>query len=176
MIKLLGICNAIDWDNVIADCANSEPAYIGPKHSRQDNSPAIHNILDMWDKAGYRSEKDGGSVAWDMFFPGEQFDSSVKEKFNDFFELECNNFWISRIWPGKVAAPHWDVHSNEESIPECKRYHCHIGKPEFGHIFIADDEMFYGKEQGTTYEWPHRKIWHTGVNCGFTPKYILNAW
>ena len=111
-----------------------------------------------------------------MFIPGKQFDQSIVDAWNEFYGLDCKNVWISRIHPGRFAPIHWDVHDNEESIPDCPRYHCHIGSPQWGHIFIAGNETFYNIPQGATYEWVDRKIWHAGTNCGVVPKYIWNAW
>jgi len=176
MIKNIGICDIIDWDDVIKDCANNEPQYIGPSHKRGDNVPGLDEILDIWETSGYKTVAQGGTVAWDMFIPGKQFDQIIVDRWNEFYGLNCKNVWISRIWPGRFAPIHWDAHDNEANIPDCKRYHCHIGKPEWGHIFIAGDQIFYNQQQGTTYEWPDRKMWHAGTNCGTTPKYIWNAW
>lgn len=176
MIKLLGTCDVVDWDAVIRDCENHEPDYIGPSHKRGDDIPGLDEILDIWDMAGYKTVEQGGTVAWDMFIPGKQFDRSVVDLFNNYFNLSCENVWISRVNPGRFAPIHWDAHDKEKNIPECKRYHCHIGNPEWGHIFIAENQCFYNQPRGCTYEWSSRKLWHAGVNCGVTPKYIWNAW
>lgn len=176
MIKFLGICDVVDWDTVIRDCENHNPDYIGPSHKRGDKVPGLDEIIDLWDHAGYKTVAQGGTVAWDMFIPGKQFDDSVVKTFNDFFDIDCKNVWISRIHPGKFAPIHWDAHDDEENIPECKRYHCHIGKPEWGHVFIAENRCFYNQTRGSTYEWSSRKLWHAGTNCGTKLKYILNAW
>ena len=177
MIENIGNCSSIiDWNSVIRDCANTEPAFVGPSHKRGDNLPGLDEILDLWEKHGYQTLQNGGNVGWDMFLPGQQFDSSVVDQFNNYFELECENFWISRVHPGRFAALHWDVHDDEEIIGDRPRYHCHIGAPAFGHVFLVDEQCFYNQPQGTTYKWESRKLWHAGNNCGITPKYILNVW
>jgi len=177
MIKNIGNCSSIiNWDEVIKDCENTNPAYIGPSHGLEDNLPGLDEILDIWRTANYKTIDKGGTVGWDMFLPGKQFDYKVVEEFNKFFNIECTSLWISRIWPGRFAPIHWDVSDNEDRLPGLKRYHCHIGKPKWGHIFIAGDQSFYNQPQGETYEWLDRKIWHAGTNCGVEPKYILNAW
>ena len=175
-IKHLGICNTIDWDSVIDQCASVDPEYVGPSHKRGDTVPGLDPILDMWEQAGYKTVHEGGTAGWDMFIPGKQFDQSIVDAWNEFYGLDCKNVWISRIHPGRFAPIHWDVHDNEESIPDCPRYHCHIGSPQWGHIFIAGNETFYNIPQGATYEWVDRKLWHAGTNCGTVPKYIWNAW
>mgnify|MGYP001076121891 FL=1 len=176
MVRSIGICNTIDWNSVINDCANNAPEYVGPSHKRGDNLPGLDPILDMWEEAGYKTVAQGGTAGWDMFIPGKQFDQSIADEWNKHYKLDCKNIWISRVWPGRFAPIHWDVHDNEANLPECPRYHSHIGKPQWGHIFIVDDKCLYNRPQGETFRWENRKLWHAGTNCGLTPKYIWNAW
>lgn len=177
MIKNIGNCNTvINWDNIILECEHTTPEYIGPSHKRGDNIAGLDEILDMWDAAGYALEKDGGTVAWDMFIPGKQFDERVIDTFANYFNIEVSNAWISRIHPGRFAPIHWDVHDDEDAIGDRPRWHCHISKPQFGHVFIVDQTCLYNQLQGTTYEWESRKLWHAGNNCGLVPKYMLNVW
>lgn len=180
-LKYVGNCSKIiNWDSVIEDCENSSPEYIGPSHSRKDNIPGLSEIIDMWDNAGYRLAKDGGTIEWDMFISGKQFDSRITEKFCDFVGISSyRTAWISRINVGRTTALHWDVHDDEEMLSKdttILRYHCHIGRPEFGHVLIVDDQCLYWQEQGTTYLWPDRKSWHAGANAGLKPKYLFNIW
>jgi len=177
MVRSIGTCShVIDWDNVIRDIENIDPEYVGPSHKRGDNVPGLDPILDMWEQAGYKTVYEGGTAGWDMFIPGKQFDQSIVDAWNNYYNLDCKNVWISRVWPGLFAPIHWDVHDDEEKLPECPRYHCHIGKPQWGHIFIVDDKCLYNRAQGETFRWENRKLWHAGTNCGTTPKYIWNAW
>jgi hypothetical protein len=176
-IKHIGICKSIDWDSVIKDCANNNPAYVGPSHKRGDQIPGLDPILDMWDAAGYKTVDNGGTVAWDMFLPGQQFDQNVIDRFVEYFQIDSyKTAWISRINIGRFAPIHWDVHDDEETLNDSFRYHCHIGTPQWGHTFIAENQCFYGERQGSTYRWDSRKYWHAGTNCGLTPKYLLNLW
>lgn len=177
MIRNIGNCNnIINWNSIILDCENSKPEYVGPSHKRGDDVPGLDEILDMWDAAGYKTVAQGGTVAWDMFMPGKQFDQAVVDKFNEYFEIDCKNVWISRIWPGRFAPIHWDVHDNENEIGDRPRWHCHIGQPQWGHVFIVGDTCLYNQPQGTAYEWSSRRLWHAGTNCGTVPKYLLNLW
>ena len=176
MVRSIGICTAIDWDSVIRDIENVNPEFVGPSHKRGDNLPGLDPILDMWDEAGYETVHTGGTAGWDMFIPGKQFDQSIVDAWNNYYKLDCKNVWISRVWPGRFAPIHWDVHDDEANLPECARYHSHIGKPQWGHIFIVDDKCLYNRPQGETFRWENRKLWHAGTNCGTQPKYIWNAW
>jgi hypothetical protein len=181
MIKYVGNCSdIIDWDRVIEKLKDATPDYIGPKHTPSDDIPGLDEISKLWKRAGYKNKADGGTVAWDMFFPGKQFDQLIVDQFAKFVGVETYKAcWISRINVGYFAPQHWDVTDDETELallPEFPRYHCHIGKPKFGHIFIAGEQCFYNQEQGATYRWPSRKLWHAGNNIGLEPKYILNFW
>jgi hypothetical protein len=168
----------IDWDRVIKDLENQSPEYVGPGHSFDDDIEELKDIKSIW-KNSYSILSDGGTVGWDMFFPGKQFDQKVADVFCDFVELDSpKSVWISRIWPGNLAPVHWDVNSNEQGIGNLNyyRYHCHIQEPKIGHIFIVDNELYYQKNKGDTFLWKSRKSWHAGANCGLSPKYIFNAW
>ena len=88
------------------------------------------------------------------------------------------NAWISRVNPGNMAAWHWDVTDDEETLSkaEHKRFHVHMSVPQPGHIFILEDTPLYGRAQGDTFQWPSRKSWHAGANAGLVPKYQFNIW
>lgn len=177
MVRSIGICNhIINWDEIIDQCANTKPEYVGPSHKRGDTVTGLDPILDMWDSAGYKLEQDGGTVAWDMFIPGKQFDERIIETLENYYYFELTNVWISRIHPGRFAPIHWDVHDDEDAIGDRPRWHTHIGKPQWGHVFIVNNKCLYNRPQGETFRWESRRLWHAGTNCGTTPKYLLNMW
>ncbi len=181
MIKCVGNCNdIIDWNRLILDIKDQEPAYIGPSHNRSHSIPGIHDILDIWDRAEYKLLKDGGTVGWDMFLPDRNFDRKIVDAFAEYVGVEFyNSAWISRVNPGMVVPYHWDVHDHEEELlklPNFKRWHCHVSPPTWGHAFFVDNECFYNQQQGATYEWNDRRLWHAGSNCGLVPKYTFNFW
>jgi hypothetical protein len=181
MIRYIGNCSSvIDWNKVITELESCENPGYGPTHKEGDPIPRLSEVTDLWKKAGYKTKSQGGSTHWDMFFPGIHYDKSIESKFVEYFEIEIlEGSWISRIWPGYFAPMHWDVHDEEKTLlarPDIPRWHCHIGKPEFGHIFIAGDELFYNKNQGDTFEWSSRRLWHAGNNAGLVPKYLFNIY
>jgi len=62
MINYIGNSSSIiNWQALIDNLKNQEPAYVGPSHSRKDNIPGVHNILDKWDAAGYVLQENGGT-------------------------------------------------------------------------------------------------------------------
>jgi hypothetical protein len=186
MIKFLSnSSDIIDWDEVIAGlerCGHeSHPGpFTGPSHKEGDDIPKLNEVIELWNRNGYKSVEEGGTVQWDMFFPGVHFDQSVVDKFCKKYGIEkYDSAWISRVHPGRFAPIHWDVNDNEEyylSVPDRLRWHAHIGKPAFGHIFVVDNELLYGKEQGDVFLWSSRRLWHSGMNCGLVPKYTFNIW
>ncbi len=181
MIKHIGNCShIIDWNRVIQDLENRTPSYIGPSHKQGDSIPGLDQVTNIWDRAGFKTVKEGGTVGWDMFLSGIDFDSTIADKFAEFVGLEkYNSCWISRIHIGRFSPWHWDVHDNENDLSkrtDIKRFHCHIGKPAHGHVLIVEDKCFYNQPQGEIYQWPSRTSWHAGMNCGLIPKYLFNMW
>jgi hypothetical protein len=178
MTKFIGNCaDIIDWGEIIEQCERANPAYVGPGKSMESDLPQLREIKAIWSK-WYKRFDQGGTVAWDMFFPGDQWNEKAAEKFWEFTGItEPTAIWISRIWPGRFAPIHWDVQSNEDNFvhDNYRRFHCHITPPKFGHFFVVDDMAFYNEKQGNVWEWNSRKSWHAGSNCGLEPKYLLNA-
>ena len=169
MIEYVDVC-PINWQQLIHHLETQQP-YVGPKHKAGDGIPGLDEVTDMWTKAGY-----GPTVSWDMFYPGDHFDVSIVDEFVKWSSMTSyTNAWVSRIHPGFFAPQHWDV-QDDEPLPDTIRYHVHMGQPQFGHIFIAEDKCFYNQQQGATYKWTSRKAWHAGTNCGLVPKYIFNIW
>jgi hypothetical protein len=169
MIDYVGVC-PLDWQQLIEQLETQKP-YVGPKHKAGDNIPGLDEVTDLWNKAGY-----GPTVSWDMFYPGDHFDINIVKQFAEWVNIPSyTNAWVSRVHPGYFAPQHWDV-QDDEPLPDTVRYHVHMSRPQFGHIFIAEDKCLYNQEQGATYKWSSRKAWHAGTNCGLVPKYIFNIW
>lgn len=169
MIEYAGNC-PIDWQQLITHLETQIP-FTGPKHKASDNIPGLNEVTDLWGQAGL-----GPTVQWDMFYPGDHFDNEIVTKFVKWAGLTSyTNAWVSRIHPGFCAPQHWDV-QDDEPLPDTVRYHVHMSKPQFGHIFIAEDKCLYNQTQGAAYKWSSRKAWHAGTNCGLVPKYIFNIW
>ena len=181
MIEYFGNCNnLIDWNAVIKDIENQTPAYTGPSHKEGDMIPGLNEVTDLWKKAGYVTGDKGGTVGWDMFISGENFDSDIAKKFGEFVGVEnYTSCWISRIHQGMFSPQHWDVNDDEEKLskqPDKIRFHCHIDQPRWGHVLIVEDQCFYNQPQGSIWKWSSRKLWHAGTNCGLVPKYLFNYW
>ena len=178
MLKFLGNTNnIIDWQAVVDSLQDTPPGYVGPRHSKDDDIIGIKEMAKLWDDAGFKLIKDGGTAGWDMFFPGEHFELDIVDRFSNFVNANCVNCWISRVNPGYMTPWHWDCNDNEDEwrkIPNLLRVTCNISRPQPGHAIMVEDFVVYNAEQGNVYQWPDRTNWHGGINCGFSPKYLLN--
>ena len=171
--------NLIDWESVIDDLKKSDPAHTGPNNSVSDPSEIVgmEDLMNKWTKAGVKTVEEGGTNRWDMFFPGQQFSADVVSKFCDFVNADATAAWIARITPGNMAHWHWDTSSHENefnAIPNMVRYCCFIMKSQPGHVFMTEEGAYCNQEQGSVYQWPSRTMWHGGLNCGMTEKYMFH--
>lgn len=180
MAEYIGVCDTIDWDSVIESLVDQESAYIGPRHDVGMDVPGVQEVANPLRLAGYKMKHEGGNASWDMYLPVTNFDESVVYEFMKFVGMtEYVNCWISRVKPGDVAPWHWDITDDENtlnSMKEFTRFHCHISKPDNGHVLIVEDTCLYNQEQGAVWKWPGRKSWHAGANAGYKPKYLFNIW
>ncbi len=187
-LKFIGNCNdIIDWNKLIVELDNQEPDHISPRHEpgidSEENVPGLDDVFSPLRSAGWKKKHEGGSASWDVYMPS-QFDNSIIEKFKDFVGLKESIYaWISVINPGYYAPWHNDITSHKETLEyelhktktgEIHRYHCHIGPPTDGHVFIVEEECLYKQAQGNVYKWPDRKSWHGGANCGIKRKWLFN--
>jgi hypothetical protein len=175
----VGICDVIDWSELILSLESQMPAYVGPRHRVGDPAPGIDDLGAMWIAAGHKTVEEGGSARWDMFLPKVNFDEEIAFKFARWVGLDdYTNCWISRILPGHMAPWHWDVTDDENTLKnkEHDRYHCHIGEPDPAHVLIVEGQCLHNQKQGSVYKWPSRQSWHCGLNGGMKPKYLFNFW
>lgn len=180
----LGNCsNIIDWNLVIDEIKHQIAPTVAPMRGmgyskrvpdKIELSDEFEKTIEIWNTAGYKATDEGGSVEWHMFYPDLNFDKAVVERFCNYFNIQSyNNCWISVIHPGNISPWHIDQYKIVEGN---KRYHCQIGTPEMGHIFMLEDTYFLSGTQGDTYAWNDPKAWHSGVNAGKTPKFLFNMY
>jgi hypothetical protein len=177
MVKFVGnISNIIDCQSLVDDVATRLPGYIGPRHSKNDDIVGIREMATLWNDAGFVLIADGGNAGWDMFFPGVHFDKQIVDKFSNFVNADPISCWISRIHPGNMTPWHWDCNDKEEEYQKLNtvRFTGHISAPAVGHVSMVEDYCMYFQDQGNVWQWPSRTSWHGGINCGLSPKYLLN--
>jgi hypothetical protein len=163
----------IDWNNVIASLPD-EGEVVMPLSDRWDLSNLEYlKIYNQWTQAKFNLS----AIKWTNYYPGIHFDTSIVEEFANTLGVKILRSWISRIDPGYFAPWHWDVDDHEDEYLKQGnpiRYSCFIENPSHGHIFIVDDEYFYNQPQGTVVKWKNYKSWHSGINAGLEPKYMLH--
>lgn len=183
--KFLGNCtHVINWNRIIQDLMSQTAPTVGPMFGdgykdryTPESIPNFEKFLEtkkVWKNSGYLSSLDGGTAEWHMYYPGINFDLCVVEKFVDFYKIDnYHQCWISMILPGKCAPWHVDQYDQDKKI---KRYHCHIGTPEMGHVFMIENDYYINSSQGDTYLWNDINAWHAGFNAGQNPKFLLNLY
>lgn len=177
MTKFVGNTGSlIDWKVIVDSLETQEPGYIGPRHSKDDDIEGIKEMSRLWDKAGFKLLKDGGTAGWDMFFPGVHFDKDIEDRFSKFVNVETLSCWISRIHPGNMTPWHWDCNDKEDEYSKLNtaRFVCHISEPNDGHIVMIEDLCIYNQDVGNVWQWTSRNDWHGGINIGLTRKYLFN--
>lgn len=166
--------NYINFKKLLREIQTVEPAYVGPRLDKGDlNSNKIEK---QWTNAGYQMLSNGGTVGWDMYFSGKQFN-------HDYIETICNNLgvknlfsWISAIHPGNYAPWHYDTQPDESHLDRdsVERYHVHLEDWKTGHIFFVGNNALINYKQGDIYKWNSWREYHAGANAGYSIKYTLN--
>jgi len=173
----------IDWDKVIADVQphtgdfNSVTSVVDRSEAEavgdQTLLSSYREVIGTWETAGY----DLKQIQWYDYYPGEHFDITVQQVFEQMFNIIPRRVFVSEVLPGRCVPYHWDVEDHEkEWLAEGKlvRYVCFIDKPKFGHVLILEDECFYNIEQHEIYEWDFYRSHHAGTNCGTEPYYLFH--
>jgi len=173
--KFIGNCNHLeDWDTLIKTLSVNDGISITPDPIKWKlDTPGYTEIYKNWNDAKFNTQ----AIEWINYYPGVHYSNDVTLKLSNYLKMIPLRSWISRINPGYFAPWHWDVDDNEleylkKGYP--KRISCFIEKPVHGHIFIVEDEYLFNQEQGTIYQWADYKNWHSGINAGLTPKYMLH--
>ena len=165
--------NSINWDTVIETLVQPGVEITTDPSKWKLETPGYTEIYKMWDAANFNKS----AIKWINYYPGQHFDNILIEQFAEEVNVKPLRAWISRIDPGFFAPWHWDVDDNEQEYLKhgtIKRYSCFIEKPAHGHIFIIGDDYYYNQPQGTVLEWKNYQDWHSGINAGMTPKYMLH--
>jgi len=134
---------------------------------------SARKVLGAWWDNGYTMSQ----VMWEDFYAGDHFDISVQETFAKIVEATPIRVMITRLQPGKVAPPHYDVFpdlSPWKDKGRLVRYTCFIDEPEMGHTFSFPKHAYFNEEIGNIYEWEHVHGWHAGANASLRPYYLFH--
>jgi len=165
----------IDWDELISSLMLQQGVSVTTDPSRWDlNTPGYNEIFKIWKKANFNS----AAIKWTNYYPEQHFDQKIVQDVADYLRLTgIHRAWISRVDPGYFAPWHWDVDDNENAYlekGEIKRYSCFIKSPAHGQIFVIGNDYLYDCPQGAIIKWNNYKDWHSGINAGMTPKFMLH--
>ena len=162
MTKYIGTTKGIvDWDGIIASIQprsgdhNTVSSVVDRSESNWADNPVLlgsyHEIISTWQRANY----DLTNVEWWDYYPEQHYDLDIQTKFADIVNAEPLRVFVSEVMPGQCVPYHWDIEDHEEEwlkLGQLVRYVCFIDKPQFGHVFILEQECFYNVEQHLIYQ------------------------
>lgn len=163
----------VNWDEIIAALPEGVPVTTDPSRWNLD-TPGYTEIYQMWQTANFNST----AIKWTNYYPEQHFPQSIIDDIATYLRLDgVHRAWISRVDPGYFAPWHWDVDDNEPKYlekGEIKRYSVMLDEPVHGHIFVLGNDYLFETPRGAVFKWNNYKDWHSGINAGMTPKYMLH--
>lgn len=164
----------IEWQEVIASLLHTEGSSVTTDPSRWNtDTPGYNEIYTLWKNANFNSN----SIKWINYYPEIHFNESLVNDIASYLHVNVHRSWISRVDPGYFAPKHWDVDDNEQEYLQkgkILRYSIMMGEPTYGHIFILGNDYIYNCPKGSIFKWNNYKDWHSGINAGMTPKFMLH--
>lgn len=165
----------INWDDIISDLLTKDgnPITTDPDIWHLD-TPGYDEIYNAWKAANFNL----ATIKWINYYPGKHFSKDIVEEVAQQLGLKgIHRSWISRIDPGYMAPWHWDVDENEQEYlvhGPIIRYTVIIKEFAHGHIFIIGDKYFYNLYKGKSICWDNYREWHSGINAGMEPNWLLH--
>jgi hypothetical protein len=185
-MSYIGNCNdVIDWNSIVENLSYTPGLFRGFKTDyekdvvikKYENKEHLEYSYLREDKSLDEAYRTNPSLEFYTYTAGKQYSRNVDTMFAQWLGVgfEPALSWISRVPPGKVAAPHIDdeeVYWSKEKFPNKKliRYHCHLSPPEMGAAFMVEKECYHMAELGDVYQWPSVDSIHCGANAGTKDK------
>lgn len=176
MKSYIGNCsNKFNCDQLINEILKHN---VTPSHGHMvldENNPFYKDYIEqteMLKKAGY----DEQSVEYRHYQSGLHFSEDYTNAISELVSAKPIMCWISEIRPGKCTPWHWDINPWEQEhkqLGNLVRYFCFLSKPQPGHIFVTEEDVYYNEPQGSIYKYSNIHSWHAGSNVGLTPKFLL---
>lgn len=162
-----------NWNSIIENLKDGSDVTVDPGRWNLENLEYA-KILDMWKKANFNLN----SIKWTNYYPGVHFPQDVISKQIEYLKIShVHRAWISKIDPGFMAPWHWDVDDHEEEFlkqGQIIRYTVIIRQMANGHILIVGNDYYYNKPIDTIIKWSNYREWHSGINAGMEPSYMLH--
>lgn len=165
----------IDWSEIITDLSTQQGSPVTTDPARWDfDTPGYNEIHAMWKNANFNAS----AIKWINYYPVEHFSQTVIDQVAESLNLNgVHRSWISRLDPGYMAPWHWDVDDNEAEYLKqgaIVRYTVIIKPFAHGHVFILGDQYFYNLQEGKIIIWDNHREWHSGINAGMEPNWMLH--
>lgn len=162
-----------NWNTIINSLTEGSDVTVDPSRWNLDN-PGYTEILKIWQNANFNLN----SIKWTNYYPGLHFSEDVIKKQADHLKIKkVHRAWISKLDPGFMAPWHWDVDDNEPeylTYGPINRFTIMLEKMDHGHILIIGNEYYFNQPKGTVITWNNYKEWHSGINAGMKPSYLLH--
>ena len=165
----------LPWNNIINSLSVLEGTSITTDKERWNiDTPGYMEIYQIWRDANFNAS----SIKWINYYPGKDFEQDIVDNVAAHLQFQgVHRAWISRIDPGYMAPWHWDVDDNEDEYLQkgpIKRYTVIIKDFAKGHVFILNDDYYTKCKVGELIAWPNSRDWHSGINAGMEPNYMLH--
>jgi hypothetical protein len=165
----------IDWNLIIQELQNKKGSEITTDPEKWNlDTPGYNEIYNMWKNANFNA----AAIKWINYYPGIDFpQEAIDQTAKNLGLNQVHRAWISRIDPGYMAPWHWDVDDNEQEYLKSGpivRYTVIIKEFANGHILIIDKNYFYNLYQGKEIRWKNHRDWHSGINAGMEPNWLLH--
>jgi hypothetical protein len=168
-----------DCDQIISQVKQhpNKIPYIGNRNIPIDDPFYRHHYTQqqITNTAGYQKSN---SIEFTHYYPGEHFDKEFEIIIGNRLNVRPIYTFVSIIKPGHCAPWHYDIDVyKDKSLDDHKhliRYFCFIGKPNYGHVFMVENESYYMEPQGNIYQYPDYNSYHAGINVGTEEKYLLS--
>lgn len=162
-----------NWLTIIEKLKNGSEVTVDPSRWNLNN-PEYNKIYDIWKTANFNLQ----AIKWTNYYPGVHFSENVvKETAEELKIQHIHRSWISKIDSGFMAPWHWDVDDHEEEYLKygpIKRYTVIIEQMAHGQILIIGNDYYFNKPAGTIIKWENYREWHSGINAGMSPSYMLH--
>jgi len=162
-----------DWSAIIKNLKEGSDVTVDPKRWNLDN-PEYTKIFNVWKDANFNLN----SIKWTNYYPGIHFSEKIIDEQIEHLKIQkIHRSWISKLDPGFMAPWHWDVDDHEEEYLKyghIYRYTIMIEAMDHGHILIIGKDHHFNQPKNTIIKWSNYKEWHSGINAGMTPSYMLH--
>jgi hypothetical protein len=162
----------LDWPGIIKSLDGGDHVSTDP--SRWDlTNPGYLEIYDRWAQAGFNMS----AIGWINYYPGRDFDQQVIDHAETCLGIKTHRAWISRINPGYMAPPHWDVDDREKEYLQqghILRKTIIMHQFDLGQILIIDGKYYNDLRPGSVIHWNHYRDTHSAANASLTGNYLLH--